>query len=70
VPDDCIPEQIASWDGGQSLTGDPSTAVGRMEAFSPDQDSNALGGRGSLIWYSQDGTGTPWVDISGSYWLD
>lgn len=70
VPDDCIPAQIASWDGGQSLTGDPATAVGRMEAFSPDQDSNSLGGRGSLIWYTQDGTGTPWVDISGSYWLD
>ncbi|MFD5838231.1 hypothetical protein ACFWHV_32480 [Streptomyces collinus] len=70
VPDDCIPEQLASWAGGQSIAGDPATAVGRMEAFSPDQDSNALGGRGSLIWYSQDGTGTSWVDISGSYWLD
>lgn len=70
VPDDCIPAQIASWDGGQSLTGDPATAVGRMEAFSHDQDSNSLGAAGSLIWYTQDGTGTTWVDISGSYWLD
>lgn len=70
VPDDCIPAQIASFDGGASLTGDPVTAVGRVEVFSPDQDSNALGGRGSVVWYSQDGTGTPWIDISGSYWLD
>jgi hypothetical protein len=70
VPDDCIPAQLSSWDGGQSISGDPVTAVGRMECFSPDQDSNSLGGRGSLIWYSQDGTGTTWVDISGSYWLD
>ncbi|OUD02577.1 hypothetical protein [Streptomyces swartbergensis] len=70
VPDDCIPEQLSSWAGGQSIAGDPSTAVGRMECFSADQDSNALGGRGSLVWYSQDGTGTSWVDISGSYWLD
>lgn len=70
VPSDCIPEQLSSWAGGQSITGDPMTAVGRLEVFSPDQDSNAFGGRGSLIWYSQDGTGTPWVDLSGSYWLD
>lgn len=70
VPSDCIPDQLSSWAGGQSITGDPMTAVGRLEVFSPDQDSNAFGGRGSLIWYSQDGTGTPWVDLSGSYWLD
>lgn len=70
VPTDCIPDQICSWSGGASLTGDPTTGVGRCEVFSPDQDGNALGARGSLIWYSQDGTGVAWVDISGSYWLD
>lgn len=69
VPDDCIPDELSSWAAGQSVTGDPMTAVGRCEVFSPDQDANSLGGRGSLVWYSQDGTGTPWVDISGSYWL-
>lgn len=82
VPTACIPKQIASWDGGASLTGDAMTGVGRCEVFSPDQDANTFGGRGSLIWYSQDGSqasaskpggGTPgvmWVDISGYYWLD
>lgn len=76
VPADFIPEQISSFAGGASLTGDPMTGVGRVEIFSPDQDANSLGARGSVIWYSQDGiqdSGTPgvvWVDISGSYWLD
>lgn len=70
VPTDCIPAQISSFAGGASLTGDPMTGVGRVEIFSPDQDGNALGARGSVVWYSQDGTGVPWVDISGSYWLD
>ncbi|MFF9088660.1 hypothetical protein ACF1BE_19950 [Streptomyces sp. NPDC014991] len=70
VPADCIPKQISSFAGGASITGDPMTGVGRVEVFSPDQDSNALGGRGSVLWYSQDGTGVTWVDISGSYWLD
>lgn len=76
VPTAAIPAQISSFAGGASLTGDAMTGVGRVEIFSPDQDGNALGARGSLIWYSQDGiqdSGTPgvmWVDISGYYWLD
>lgn len=76
VPEDFFPEQLSSFAGGASLTGDAMTAVGRVEIFSHDQDANALGAAGSIIWYSQDGSqdsGTPgvaWVDISGSYWLD
>ncbi|CUW29709.1 MULTISPECIES: hypothetical protein [Streptomyces] len=76
VPDECIPQQIARFDGGASLTGDAMTGVCRIEVFSPDQDANSLGARGSLVAYSQDGShdsGTPglmWVDISGYYWLD
>lgn len=70
LPDDCIPQQISSFAGGASITGDPMTGVGRVEVFSHDQDSNSLGAAGSVIWYSQDGTGVTWVDISGSYWLD
>jgi hypothetical protein len=76
VPTAFFPAQLASFDGGASLTGDALTAVGRVEVFSHDQDANAFGAAGSIIWYSQDGTqdgGTPgvaWVDISGSYWLD
>lgn len=76
VPTDFIPAQISSFAGGASLTGDAMTGVGRVEIFSPDQDANTFGGRGSLIWYSQDGSqdsgtaGVMWVDISGFYWLD
>lgn len=76
VPTACIPTQISSLPGGASITGDAMTGVCRIEIFSPDQDANSLGGRGSLIVYSQDGSqdaGTPglmWVDISGYYWLD
>lgn len=76
VPTSMIPTQISSFAGGASLTGDAMTGVGRVEIFSPDQDANALGARGSIIWYSQDGIqdagtgGVFWVDISGSYWLD
>lgn len=70
VPEEAIPAQIASWAGGASLGGDPVTGVGRCEVFSPDQDGNALGDAGSIIWYSQDGSGVDWVDLSGSYWLD
>ncbi|MEU0216857.1 hypothetical protein ABZ281_17810 [Streptomyces sp. NPDC006265] len=76
VPTAMIPTQIARFDGGASLTGDAMTGVCRCEVFSPDQDANAVGGRGSLVAYSQDGqqdggtAGLMWVDISGSYWLD
>ncbi|MFF4040557.1 hypothetical protein [Streptomyces sp. NPDC001816] len=76
VPTDFIPQQISSFTGGASLTGDAMTGVCRIEVFSPDQDANSLGGRGSIIVYSQDGmqdsgtAGLMWVDISGYYWLD
>lgn len=76
VPTSFIPEQLASWAGGASTTGDAVVGLARMEVFSPDQDANSLGARGSLIAYSQDGSvaggtaGLMWVDISGSYWLD
>lgn len=76
VPTSYIPSQICSFAGGASITGDAMTAVCRVEVFSPDQDANSLGGRGSLIVYSQDGgqdggtAGLMWVDLSGYYWLD
>lgn len=76
VPTAMIPEQIARLSGTSSLTGDAMVGTGRVEVFSPDQDANSLGARGSIIWYSQDGSqdaGTPgvmWVDVSGYYWLD
>lgn len=59
VPEEAQPaESPAFWAGGQSLTGDPVTAVCRMEAVT------------TYKFYSQDGAGADWVDISGSYWLD
>ncbi|MFG3140752.1 hypothetical protein ACGFZA_31675 [Streptomyces sp. NPDC048211] len=74
VPDDCRPALFGSFAGGASLQGDPMTGVGRFEVLG-DASASSLGGSGSLIWYSQDGTqesggGVAWIDISGSYWLD
>jgi hypothetical protein len=76
VPNAMIPEQIARYAAPASMTGDAITGTCRAEVYSPDQDGNAIGGRGSVVIWSQDGeqdAGTPglmWVDISGSYWLD
>ena len=76
VPNAMIPEQIARYAAPASMTGDAITGTCRAEVYSPDQDGNAIGGRGSVVIWSQDGEqdeGTPglmWVDISGSYWLD
>lgn len=58
TPPDAVPARLGVWAGGQSLTGDPSTAVCRVECAT------------SIVWWSQDGSGGMWVDISGSYWLD
>ncbi|MGW7053142.1 hypothetical protein [Streptomyces sp. NPDC054887] len=59
VPEEAQPaDGIACWAGGQSLTGDPVTAVCRVEAVT------------TYKFYSQDGSGAAWVDITGSYWLD
>jgi hypothetical protein len=76
VPTALIPSQIARYAAPSSMTGDAMVGACRMEVYSPDQDANAIGGRGSVVVWSQDGqqdSGTPglmWVDISGSYWLD
>lgn len=74
VPADCRPATLGNFAGGASLQGDPMTGVGRFEVLG-DASASALGGSGSLVWYSQDGTqaageGAVWVDISGSYWID
>jgi len=76
VPTACIPDQIARLPVGASMTGDAIVGTCRLEVYSPDQDGNALGARGSIVGWSQDGEqdeGTPglmWIDISGYYWLD
>ncbi|MFJ2113129.1 MULTISPECIES: hypothetical protein [unclassified Streptomyces] len=69
VPADCRPAKYGSWAGGAGLTGDPVNGVGRLEVLG-NASSTSAGVVGDIIWYSQDGTGVPWVDLSGSYWLD
>ncbi|MFJ8883598.1 hypothetical protein ACIRJR_09310 [Streptomyces sp. NPDC102402] len=69
VPADCKPAKYGQWAGGASLTGDAAIGVGRMEVLGL-ASSTSVGVAGDIIWYSQDGTGVPWVDLSGSYWLD
>ncbi|MFJ3084982.1 hypothetical protein [Streptomyces sp. NPDC086838] len=75
VPSDCRPATLGSWAGGASLQGDPMTGVGRLEVLGVGT-SSSIGGAGSLIWFSQDGTqavggaGVKWIDLSGSYWID
>jgi hypothetical protein len=76
VPTALIPSQIARYAAPSSMTGDAMVGTCRMEVYSPDQDGNAIGSRGSVVVWSQDGqqdsgvAGLAWVDISGSYWLD
>lgn len=73
VPTAMIPqEQIGSMAAQSSLTGDVVIGVGKLEVLDVDT-ANALGAPGSILYWSQDGTtagGTPWVNISGSYWID
>lgn len=59
VPAEAVPARICTWAGGQSLAGDPLTGVCRIEVSAT-----------AFTWWSEDGTGTTWVDLSGSYWLD
>ncbi|WP_406202572.1 hypothetical protein OG331_31720 [Streptomyces sp. NBC_01017] len=69
VPADCQPAVYASWAGGSGISGDPVVGVGRVEVLG-NVSGSSLGGVGSIVWFSQDGSGVPWVDISGSYWKD
>lgn len=73
VPTDCIPQgQIGAWAATCSLAGSVVIGVGKCEVLDVDTAS-ALGPPGSILWWTQDGpteAGTPWVNISGSYWLD
>lgn len=69
VPADCRPAKYGSWAGGSGLTGDPVVGVGRLEVLGA-ASSTSTGTIGDILWYSQDGTGVPWLDLSGSYWLD
>ncbi|MFE9810715.1 hypothetical protein [Streptomyces sp. NPDC005548] len=73
VPDDCIPQQqIGAYAGTSSLVGDVLVGTGKVEILD-ETTSSSLGDPGTVLWWSQDGTtalGTPWVNISGDYWID
>ena len=73
VPDDCIPqEQLGAYAATSSLAGDVVIGVGKLEVLNVGTAS-ALGDPGTITWWSQDGptaAGTPWINISGSYWID
>ncbi|MEU0807351.1 hypothetical protein [Streptomyces sp. NPDC005970] len=73
VPTDCIPQgQIGAYAATSSLAGSVLIGVGKLEILDVDTASS-LGDPGSILWWSQDGAtegGTPWINISGSYWLD
>ncbi|MET9158297.1 hypothetical protein ABZX56_11265 [Streptomyces parvulus] len=65
VPDDCIPEQLRRFAGTCSLAGDTTDTACRVEVTGK---TNAT--PGDIIVYYQVTAGTPWIDISGEYWLD
>lgn len=70
VPNDCIPQgQIGAYAGTSSLAGDVTIGTGKVEILDASTASS-LGAPGTVLWWSQDGPGTPWVNISGSYWID
>lgn len=73
VPSSCIPqEQIGAYAATSSLAGDVVIGVGKLEILDVNTASG-LGGPGTILWWSQDAPtadGTPWVNISGSYWTD
>jgi hypothetical protein len=73
VPDDCIPqEQLGAYAATSSLAGDVVIGVGKLEVLNVGTASS-LGDPGTITWWSQDGAtaaGTPWINISGSYWID
>lgn len=68
VPGSAIPQQVGRIGGTASLTGDASTGTGRVEVLGFNNGSS--NGPGAVMWYSQDGSGVPWCDISGSYAID
>lgn len=68
VPDDCIPEFIGTITASCSLGGDTTDAAGRLEVLASNSSSSS-GDPGDLLWWYQGTGGTPWIDISGYYWL-
>lgn len=68
VPADCIPPALRTWAGTCSMAGATTDGAGRLEVLGQNTAS-AYGVPGDLLWWYQGTEGTPWVDISGYYWL-
>ncbi|MCF0087172.1 hypothetical protein B0E37_02232 [Streptomyces sp. MH192] len=69
VPEDCYPIHTGRGAGGQTITGDPIVGLGRVEVLGAGSNVNGAT-QGALMWYSQDGSGTSWVGVDFSYWID
>lgn len=69
VPSDCIPSGLRTLPGTCSLGGATVDAAGRIEIVGLNT-SSAYGVAGDVLWWYQGTDGTPWVDISGDYWMD
>ncbi|MGW2708082.1 hypothetical protein ACWC4J_03665 [Streptomyces sp. NPDC001356] len=65
VPTDCVPEQVRRYVAACSMAGDTTDGACRIEVTGK---TNASPGD-ILVWYQATG-GTPWVDLSGGYWMD
>jgi hypothetical protein len=69
VPSELIPEALRTWAGTCSMGGATTDGAGRLEVLGANT-SSAYGDPGDILWWYQGTDGTPWVDISGDYWLD
>lgn len=70
VPSDCIPGvELASWSASCSLGGDNVQAAGRMEVLEAGTGSSN-GVAGDILFWFQGTDGTPYIDLSGDWWID
>ncbi|WP_078965771.1 hypothetical protein [Streptomyces aureocirculatus] len=69
VPSNLKPTELRTWAGTCSMAGTTTLATGRLELLD-DATVSAYGDPGDLLWWYQGVDGTPWVDITGDYWLD
>lgn len=65
VPSDCIPSRRRRYIGAASVAGDTTDAAVRIEISGT---TDATPGQ-VIVWYQAPG-GSPWFDLSGSYWKD
>ncbi|RLL68127.1 hypothetical protein D7M15_16200 [Streptomyces sp. Z26] len=69
VPADCIPTALRGYAATCSLGGETTLAAARLEVLGANTSSSSGEAGDILLWYQGPG-GTPWMDISGFYWMD